>query len=157
MELTPLSVQRHPHGKITYTPTKNSTPAAFNPSTNLPASTIFRHHSILAVRHILQYVTRLADTKGNAPRPWGIQPNTSPWRLSAATCAFLRSCLKCILYHFPLACRTSIRTRHIRISLQQSSSHLAKQPYRSNRRNTSANEPPAHERIQTPPVCGNDV
>ena len=27
-----------------------------------------------------------------APHPWGMQPNTSPWRLSACACAFLRSC-----------------------------------------------------------------
>ena len=51
----------------------------------------------------------------------------------------LRMCISplmlcCILYHFLLACRASIRTRHIRISLQQPSSQPAKQPYRSNRR-----------------------
>ena len=36
----------------------NSTPAAFNPATNLPSPTIISH----AVRHILQYVTYPADT-----------------------------------------------------------------------------------------------
>ena len=39
-----------------------------------------------------------------------------------------------ILYHFLLACLASIRTRHIKISLQQPSPQPAKQPYRSNRR-----------------------
>ena len=38
------------------TPAKNSTPAAFNPSTNLPTSTISHHHFTCAVRHISRYV-----------------------------------------------------------------------------------------------------
>ena len=31
--------------------------------------------------------------------PWGMQPNTSPWRMSATTCAVSGPCLCCILYH----------------------------------------------------------
>ncbi len=38
------------------TPAKNSTPADFNPSTNLSTSTISHHHFKCAVRHIFEYV-----------------------------------------------------------------------------------------------------
>ena len=31
--------------------------------------------------------------------PWGMQPNTSLWRMSATTCAVSGPCLCCILYH----------------------------------------------------------
>jgi hypothetical protein len=34
-----------------------------------------------------------------APRPWGMQPNTSLWRMSATTCAVSGPCQCCILYH----------------------------------------------------------
>ena len=44
----------------------------------------------------------------DAPRPWGMQPNTSSWRLAASACAFLRSCLRCILYHFWGCLRLSV-------------------------------------------------
>ena len=34
-----------------------------------------------------------------APGPWGMQPNTSLWLVSATPCAVSGPCLCCILYH----------------------------------------------------------
>ena len=38
-----------------------------------------------------------SSTPAYALAPWGMQPNTSPWRMSAATCAVLGPCL-CLYY-----------------------------------------------------------
>ena len=60
------SVQQYPHGNFTGTPAKNSTPAAFNPPTNFPASTISHHHSLRITTHIAICVA-LSECHGNSP------------------------------------------------------------------------------------------
>jgi len=70
----------HPHVNFTGTSAKNSTPTAFNPSTNLPT---ISHHPFcqnrpdLTISIVSKQVRPFLTILGNAPRPWGMQPNTS--------------------------------------------------------------------------------
>ena len=119
-----------------------------------------------------------------APRPWGMQPDTSPLRhVTASTCAFLHSCLSAYYTISPPVCAaTSIRShphynpdpRILFVSVIMFLSHLDLRFLLSD---YSYCPPPAQQpdygipqpqavrkadalagvRIQTPPVCGNDV
>ena len=82
-------------------------------------SSNIHHHFTYAARHISQYVSCPADTKDNAPRPWGMQPNTS---------FHLRMCISPLMFRLNIIPFPSYGERLIIPRNQPSSTHNPLRP-----------------------------